>query len=236
MPNRWKLFGLLFFLIQLSAKTQETDTTFFDSRNEVERFYFSSGTEFIFSFARVDYLATTDGTPMRFAPVFNFQSFFNYDPNDYFGILAGFGVRNVGFIFDFPDSDIRKKYRNYNIGIPVGLKLGRMSGTFLYGGYEMEIPLHYKEKTFVDGDKTDKFSVWFSDRTPGIYHSVFFGIQLPYAATIKFKYYLSDFFNPNFSTIENGQTVYPYRDFNANAFYFSLSFNLFKDANLYINE
>jgi len=236
MPGLWKSLALFFFLIPYGGIAQDTDTTFFDPRDEVERFYFSSGTEFIFSFASVDYLGTTDGTPMRFAPVFNFQSYFNYDPNDYFGILAGFSIRNVGFIFNFPDSEIKKKYRNYNIGIPVGLKLGRMNGAFLYGGYELEIPVHYKEKTFIGGDKEGKFSVWFSDRVPGIYHSIFFGVQLPYAASLKFRYYLSDFFNPNFRTIENGQTVFPYRDLNARVFYFSLSFNLFKDANLYINE
>ena len=202
-----------------------------------DRYYFTSGGEIIFSFASVDYMGGNDGSNLRFSPVFNIQSYFNYDPSNNFGIIAGFAIRNVGFIYDFPDSDIKKKFRTYNFGIPIGIKLGRMNRTFLYGGYELEIPFHYKEKTFVGGDKRDKFSIWFSSRHPPVYNSVFVGVQLPFAANLKFKYYLTGFFYQNFKTTDaNGNTVYPYRDFQANVFYLSLSFNILRNKDIIIDD
>lgn len=228
---------LLLLVLCFPLMAQEDDSfpeeqTLRNLSDQSDRFYFTSGGEFIFSFADVEYRGNDDGSILRFAPILNIQSYFNYDPNDYLGFFAGFAVRNVGFIYDLPDSDIRKKYRTYNFGIPVGLKLGRMNRTFLYGGYELELPFHYKEKTFVDGDKEDKFTVWFGNRTAPVMNSIFVGIQFPYAANLKFKYYLTGFFNQDFRTTDaNGQTVFPYADIQANVFYIALSFNILRDKN-----
>lgn len=229
-------FLILVFAITIgvgrSAQAQVTDTL---PRPKGES-YVSSGGELIFSFANVDYLGSNDGSKLRFSPVFNIQSYFNFDPSNYFGYFAGFALRNVGFVYEFPDSDIRKKYRNYQVGLPVGIKLGRMNRTFLYFGYEPEFPFHYKEKTFRNNNKIDKFSTWFSRRTPRIYHAVFAGVQLPYSSNLKFKYYLSGFFNRDFQTIENGNTVFPYQDLQAHVFYISLSFRVLKNTQLSIGD
>ncbi len=77
----------------------------------------------------------------------------NYDPVRLFGLFSGIGVRNVGYIYDdYTDPDTgdkeKKKFRNYNIGIPLGIKIGNLERLFVYGGYEIEFPLAYKEKTF----------------------------------------------------------------------------------------
>jgi hypothetical protein len=224
-------FPLIFaFLICMNCPTlaQKTDTL----PKPKGQSYFSSGGEIIFSFARVKYQGSTDGSKLRFSPFFNIQSYFNYDASDYFGYFAGFTLRNAGFIYEFPDTDTKKKYRNYQVGFPVGIKLGRMNRTFLYFGYEPEFPFHYKEKTFRNGDKVDKFSIWFSNRTPRIYHAVLAGIQLPYATNLKFKYYLSGFFNRDFQTVENGNAVFPYQNLQAHVFYISLSFNLLRNTEL----
>jgi hypothetical protein len=63
------------------------------------------------------------------------------------------------------------------------------------------------------------------------------GIQLPYGATLKFKYYLNNFFDEDFTASDGqGGTYKPNKNVNVNIFYFSLSFGLLKDTNFYYNE
>jgi len=70
-----------------------------------------------------------------------------YDINNNFGLLFGAAIRNVGFIYNVQDgTGTKKKFRNYDFGIPVGVKVGNMRKTFFFAGYEIEFPLNYKEK------------------------------------------------------------------------------------------
>jgi len=156
---------------------------------------------------------------------------YNFDFGKAAGLFTGLAIRNVGFIEDFPETGLRKKYRTYNLGIPVGLKLGSMGGTHLYAGYEIEFPTNYKEKTFINERKDDKFNVWFTSRVPAFYHTVLVGVQFKYGFNLKFKYYLTNFFNQSYSEVNDlGETVYPFADKDVRMFYFSLSFNLFRDT------
>ena len=201
-----------------------------------DRFYTTTSGELIFSFASVETAGSKDGSIMRFSPVFNIQNWVNFDKSEKLGFFSGLSLRNVGFIYDVNDTT-RKKYRTYNIGIPVGIKFGNLSDKFLFFGYELEIPLNYKEKTFIDEDKEDKDNIWFTSRVPTINHSLMAGIQLPHGATIKFKYYLTNFFNKDFKASDGqGGTYKPYENTNVNIFYFSLSFGLLKNTSFYYNE
>ena len=203
---------------------------------QADKVYTTSSGELIFSFAGVDYPGTEEGSIMRFSPVINIQNWLNYDKSDKLGFFTGLSVRNVGFIHDV-DETTRKKYRTYNIGIPLGIKVGNLSEKFLFFGYELEIPVNYKEKTFINEEKDDKTNIWFSGRVPIINHSLMAGIQLPYGATLKFKYYLTNFFDEDFTASDGqGGTYKPYENVNVNIFYFSLSFGLLKDTNFYYNE
>ena len=198
--------------------------------------YTTTSGELIFSFADVEYDGSEGGSIMRFSPVVNIQNWLNYDKSEKLGFFTGLSLRNVGFIYDV-DETTRIKYRTYNVGIPVGVKIGNLSDKFLFFGYELEIPVHYKEKIFVNEDKTEKNGYWFTSRTPTLNHSLMLGVQLPYGATIKFKYYLSNFFDEDFTASDGqGGTFKPYENFNVNIFYFSLSFSLLKDTKLYYNQ
>jgi len=203
------------------------------------KFYTTSGGEMIFSFASIDDNGSETGNIMRWSPVFNFQNMANYDVSNNFGFFTGLNIRNVGFIYDnykAPGSEtsVKKKFRNYTLGVPVGIKIGQLDKVFVYGGYEIEFPLNYKEKTFENEKKTDKFNVWFSNRVPAIYHTFLVGFQFPYGANLKFKYYLTNFHNKDYTeTLSDGTQVKPYEFLNANVFYFSLSFNLFKNSEMY---
>jgi hypothetical protein len=200
------------------------------------RTYITSGFEIIFSEANISDENNPEATStLRFAPVINPQSMLNVDMSKNIGIFTGLAIRNVGYIYDeyntvLPDGvtePIKKKFRTYNLGIPVGLKLGDLNGLFIYGGYEVEFPFVYKEKTFnTAGEKTNTDVSWFSDRVQNIQQSWLVGIQMPYGLNLKFKYYFTEFHNQDF-TVNN---VKPYAGLNSKIWYISLTANLFKNA------
>jgi hypothetical protein len=210
-------FLLLAFLL--------TSGTIFSQEKKV---YSTTIIEFPFTWSNAENSGSDLTGPVRFAPFFNFQNNINVDLSEKAGFFAGMGIHNVGFIYDINES-IRKKVRSYNLGIPVGLKIGDMAGAYVYGGYELEIPFHYKEKTFVNEEK-DKFGTWFSERT-GIQQSFLVGIQLPQGANLKFKYYFTNFYKQSYSEVDdNGGSMKPYENFNANVYWISLNIVLFRNA------
>jgi hypothetical protein len=202
--------------------------------NAQTKVYNSTSSEMIFSFATINKGGNEIGSNLRWSPVFNFQSLVNYDFNNHIGFFHGLAIRNVGFIYDIPGTDTLKKYRTYNIGIPIGLKLGDLDGgLFLFGGYEFEMPFHYKEKLFINDDKKDVISVWFSDRTNWYTQSVFVGINFPQGLNVKFKYYLDGFFNKDYTETVNGIRTKPFQNFDAHVLYISLAWNVFRDVRGY---
>ena len=202
-----------------------------------KKVYTTSSGELIFSFANQTINGNEEPSVMRFSPVFNIQNWVNVDYSENFGAFSGLSIRNVGFITDDPnDPSVRYKFRTYNLGIPVGIKIGNLSNKFLFVGYELEFPIHYKQKTFINEDKEDKDDIWFSNRVNTINHSVMAGFQLPYGATLKFKYYLTNFFNKDYTQTENGVTTKPFQNWDVNVFYFSLSFGLLKNTDFYYNN
>jgi hypothetical protein len=197
--------------------------------------YVTTGGEMIFSFASIDDNGQSEPSTLRWAPVFNIQSMLNKDLSNSFGLFTGLAVRNVGYIYDGytdPSNSVmyKKKFRSYNIGIPVGIKIGNLEKSFIYGGYEVEFPFLYKEKTFDGGDKIDKITGWFSPRQELIQHGFLVGIQFPYGMNIKFKYYLSEFHNQDYT---DGAGNKPYAGLKSNVFYFSLSYLMFKNLDFY---
>jgi hypothetical protein len=204
-----------------------------DGRSQTKKYTSTSG-EIIFSFANIKYNGVERNSNLRWSPVFNWQVLRNRDFTQHFGFFHGLAIRNVGFIFDLPHSDTLKKYRTYNLGIPLGIKLGNLdNGFFIYGGYEFEVPINYKEKTFVNERKTDRFNVWFSDRTGWWTQSAFVALNFPGGLNVKFKYYLNNFFNKDFTETVNGVKVQPFRNFDANVFYIAIYWNAFRDIKNY---
>jgi hypothetical protein len=216
-----------------------------------KKMYTTTGGEWIFSWANAKWDGLDVNSITRFSPVFNFQTQVHRDMNDHFGFFSGLSMRNVGFIYDDPapanhvpdpvnfqpGTSVRWKARNYTLGVPFGLKFGNMSGQFLFAGYEIEFPFNFKYKRFDNGDKKDVQDEWFSSRSPSVYHTVFFGIQSSYGTQIKFKYYLTNFFNKGFTTTDaTGARVQPYSGFDANVFYISLSFQILKGTHFYYKD
>lgn len=200
-----------------------------------KKVYTTSSGEMIFSFASIAANGNEEGSVLRFSPVINIQNWVNFDKADNFGFFTGLSVRNVGVIFDVPGQpNTRVKARTYNVGVPVGVKLGNLDGLFFFAGYELELPLNYKEKIFVNEEKQEKRNIWFSNRVPTINHSLMAGVQMPYGATLKFKYYLTNFYNKNYTENDGqGNIIKPYENLDVNVFYVSLSFGLLKNTDFY---
>lgn len=200
-----------------------------------KKVYTTSSGEMIFSFASIATNGNEESSVLRFSPVVNIQNWVNFDKADNFGLFTGLSVRNVGVIFDVPGQpNTRVKARTYNVGVPVGVKLGNLDGLFFFAGYELELPLNYKEKIFVNEEKQEKRNIWFSNRVPTINHSLMAGVQMPYGATLKFKYYLTNFYNKNYTENDGqGNIIKPYENLDVNVFYVSLSFGLLKNTDFY---
>lgn len=208
--------AVLFVLASINAMAQS-------------KVYKSSGGELIFSFADVQAPGEIDirNVP-RFSGFFHFQQLWNYDPADAVGFFSGVAMRNVGIITE-PSDTFKLKQRAYALGIPLGIKLGSMDKKFfVFAGGEAEMLFHYKEKHFVNGDKVKKRSQWFSDKVNMFNPSLFAGVQLPGGANIKFKYYLFDFLNPDYTETVNGVEVKPYAGMKSQMMYVSLGFNIHK--------
>ena len=208
------------------------------ANSQQKKLYTHTGLEMIFSFADVEQNGTSYGTPLRFTPVINIETFVATDISTHFGLFTGLAVRNVGYVFDeyhdFAENAIyQKKFRSYNLGVPVGFKIGDLKKLFLYAGYEFEVAALYKEKTIEAGDKIDQKVEWFSDRQDLFQHGFLVGVQFPKGANLKFKYYLSDFHNQDFIDKDNHK---PYEGLNSNIFYFSFNIMLFRNRKPYLFE
>lgn len=170
-----------------------------------DRFYTENGGELIFSFADVERNGNSINTPVRFTMFLHLTKHYHFDFSRYTGIYAGISLRNIGFITEA--DGVKTKRRTYSLGIPLALKVGMMEQDFyLFGGGSYELFFHYKQKQFIDGDKT-KYSEWFSDRTERFAPSLFAGIHFPGGVTLKFKYYPQDFLNTDFTGTDFGQEV-----------------------------
>jgi hypothetical protein len=197
--------------------------------------YVTSGFEMIFSLADIQDHGSSENAILRWAPVINIQTMLNKDISNNFGLFTGMAVRNVGYIYGgytdpATDNVYKKKFRSYNLAVPFGIKLGNLEGLFIYGGYEFELPFLYKEKTFENGDKINKITGWFSNREEPFQHGFLVGVEFPYGLNIKFKYYLSEFHNQNYTDAGGFK---PYEGLNSHIFYFSLSSYLFKNFDFY---
>ena len=206
--------------------------------------YHSSGGEIIFSGADVNFAGTDVNTNLRFTLFFHVQQHLNLDLTNNIGLFTGLNIRNVGLIQDdlyqnmgFSNIDnnhpnwnksTKIKRRSYSLGFPLALKLGSFSRHFfLFAGGEYEWMFHYKQKMFIDGNKS-KFTEWTSDRVNPWIPSVFAGVQFPQGIRLKFKYYLDDFLNSSFTGSDFGQEV-DYSQFESTGiWYISLAFVISK--------
>jgi hypothetical protein len=210
-----KKFLFIFFMVGLSVQSGEAQKT-----------YSVTSGEMIFSFSNVEFTdafledypnAEVTKTNLRYTIFFHLGQYWHIDFTNNIGMLTGIGVRNVGLISDekIPETvgsdemiDHKIIRRVYMMGIPLGIKIGSFKDhIYFFGGGEYELAFHYKQKYWKShsrsGSKT-KENEWFASQTPTFLPSVFGGVQLPGGIKIKFKYYLTDFLNHDYSRTNSG--------------------------------
>ena len=212
-----KKFSLLILLLVLLGRTQAQTST--------NRLYLTYGPEMVMSFGMIDDNDLNTGTLMRFTPFINIIVLANKDFGKHFGLTFGASVHNTGFILNYEDTLLRYKFRTYNIGLPMGFKVGNLNRFYFYGGYELEFPISYKEKKYIyDGESM--FMEWFTGRVKKVNHAVYAGIGLKHGIGIKVKYYLNEFFNRDYVDADG---VVPYKNIKAHVLYLSIDFLLFRN-------
>jgi len=186
--------------------------------------YVSFENEFLFQGASIKDHGNKMNNNMRFTAFFHTGANIHFDFFSWGGIYTGLGIRNIGYIQDeVPDPNIDKiKRRSYTLGLPLAVKVGKMEKMIVFAGGEYEWLFHYKEKTFT-GDVKSVYKDWFSNRTKHFMPSVFAGVQFMNGVNLKFKYYLSNFLNEDYTDTYGG---HPFSEMDVRMFYVSLSFNI----------
>ncbi|MCS6928311.1 MAG: hypothetical protein NZM43_02335 [Saprospiraceae bacterium] len=216
----------LFIVFQASAQAQTKPP----SQQRQITYWTSGGDGGILSLATVEMNGREVRPIVRWSPVFNVGGNFNWDFIENAGIFLGWNIRNIGLITkDSAGKDDLFKRRIYMLGLPLGIKVGSMrNGQFFYVGGEFGFPFNYKEKYFPDGNrrKKTKFHEWFSERVPQFTTALFAGLHFRRSLNVKVQYFFNNFFNPNFTLVNQNSEIQPYQNYQANIFFitFGLDF------------
>lgn len=165
-------------------------------------FYTSSGIEAaLFQFGDISGVTYTNQNGKaidqkmipRFSYFFNMGVDWNYKLDKNFSVFTGLNLKNIGLIAKY--DTLKFKHRVYTVGMPFGFRIHSADlKTWFKAGFDASWAVHYKMKKFVDNEKKDKYSAWFSDRTAIFFPSVFAGLSVG-GVTLNTNVYLSNFFN-----------------------------------------
>lgn len=189
--------------------------------------YLSHGGELILSFSSEESNPNLKAIP-RLSGAIHWQTLLNVNISRILGIYTGLALRNIGLIYKQRDSlyanqEVKYKQRSYTLGIPLAIKIGNMNKKkFIYAGGEIEYAFAYKQKIFVAKHK-DVFSDWFGKQVNPWQPSLFAGFQIRNGFNFKFKYYLNNFMNRDYTTSHNGQLYKPFANMNSHIWYVSIS-------------
>ena len=235
------LIVTLLFLLNASTEAQKIYPV-----SSGEMIFSQSQSSFTSSFISQYPSAKLVANRVRFTVFFHLGQYIHYDFSNNAGIFSGLSVRNVGMITDeklpqtvtvsganVPYSDYKIIRRQYMLGVPLALKAGAFDKHFyIYGGGEFEMAFVLKEKfwsnTFDRSGPKTKNTQWFSNQTPTFFPSLFAGVQLPGGVNLKFKYYMKDFLNTDYTKSRNLQEGASFdlsdlsRYKNSQIFYFSV--------------
>lgn len=143
-------------------------------------------------------------------------------------MYVGLVNRNIGFITKEGASTglvstmVKWKRRSYSLSLPLAIKIGSFNNEFyFFGGGQMEMLYHYKEKEFLPSGKR-KYSEWYSDRVNHFVPSVFVGFTFKKGYGVKYTYTLENMMNKDYAYTDGaGLVVTPYKYMDSQLFYLS---------------
>ena len=213
---------------------QAQDIGFSDNSEPKKKLYLTTGIDgYLLSSSSLKTPNQTAAlTTPRFTMFLHIGGLAHYDFTNNVGMFLGLGLKNLGFIEKYNDSDLTTIRRTYNIGIPLALKFGNLrgNGTYFMVGGGVDFPIHFKEKTFTKRSSKTKEGEWFSNRTEQVMPYVFVGARFKPGVTIKAQYYTGNFMNTDFvgsstlpNSVSNGK---PYAGYEVHTFLLSLGVDL----------
>ncbi|ABG60944.1 hypothetical protein CHU_3711 [Cytophaga hutchinsonii ATCC 33406] len=133
---------------------------------------------------------------LRFAPFVNYTIQAHKDFGNKFGIYTGVGIKNVGFILKYDTLVV--KSRAYCLSVPLGIKFGNMDKeTYFYAAGEFLAQIDYKEKVFLDGDKSKRNN---NNDINKINYSAMVGFNMK-AFTVGLEYTLNNFYGDSYNLV-----------------------------------
>ena len=162
------------------------------------RFIASIEDKYTFPLAQID-SGEMSGILRYSSSLTNFMGKTHFEFSPSFSASINLGILNTGFINRFGDT-MTVKQRAYTIPLGFQLTIGDLKDKNVFVGGEMQLPFHYKEKTFIKGDKKEtktKKSEWFGSQVTQFSPAVFLGFQYKKDRYFQIKYHLGDFLNPN---------------------------------------
>ncbi|RAJ04089.1 hypothetical protein LX64_02967 [Chitinophaga skermanii] len=159
--------------------------------------------------------------------MFRIGTRFHYDMHKHIGLLSGVEFGNLGTVFHEETTNDKIKRRVLTLAVPLGIKLGNLEkGNYIFGGYQLDFAFNYREKRYHDGHRTS-YNEWFSNRTPAIMPSYYFGYTT-WNMGVKIQYYPNNFFNTRYTNPEELVPT-PYTNYRATigaiTFFFELGTN-----------
>jgi hypothetical protein len=144
---------------------------------------------------------------LRFTYFVNLGVTFNFNLSPHLGIYTGVDVKNIGYIEQ--DNGTTTKRRSYNVGAPLGIKIGNMhdNGTYFMFGGGIDFPFNFQEKMFQTRDNKKRINEWFSNRTPNTMPYLFAGFTFNHHISAKVQYYPTNFLNEGYRN-EAGVQIY----------------------------
>jgi hypothetical protein len=171
-------------------------------------------------FALINKNGVTLSNSPRYSYYFNAGFDMNWNINSRLKPFTGMCLKNIGLIMH--EGLTTTKHRVYFLGFPLGVKAyGKSKRNFLKLGADFNLALNYKQKTFIDGKKEDKFNEWRSSRVPTWYPSVFAGVRYE-SLSVTLNYYYNNFFNKDYTKLG----LKPYTNTDAQMVTISFGINL----------
>lgn len=192
---------------------------------------FSLKAQIAFQFADV----SRDGASLNNVPRISWMIPLMYEiteVSETFSFNGGILLKNDGVIFD-EDGD-RFKFRVISIGPEIGFITNLGDSTIvLSGDYGFDFALHYKEKVFPNGERSDKIKrnrEWFSERPNRLNHYVRVGIGAEDGLFMFGQFYFREFLNTGFQETIDGVSSRPYDGLVIQRFHLGISFKFSKET------
>lgn len=148
--------------------------------------------------ALVDNGISSEISTLRYTYYWNMGFDFNYKVAKNLTLYSGLALKNLGYIQK--NDSATSKVRTYNIGVPLGLKIGNLKGSHLMIGGGVDFPINLKEKYWVNGRSNKvKGNEWFSDLVNPVQPFATIGYRFKVPLKAKFHYYPTNFWNSDYN-------------------------------------